>query len=411
MPRWQRPTPPVSRLSRVPAAQMNSLEVPLTAVSYAAQIGIGEPALDGLLHPAVPFRTQLAHDAATIADVPTFSSTPTLRADLATLQTLIPKVEAKAVSYGDVVAFTTKMSADIDAVWYKDYARLQADVAKWQPPGTFEVHVARAASDIRGVPGGGAEISGSIYVLEGTGPPDSKQELIQAAGEYKTATGEFSGELSPKAKLAWQHLQTDQSDQRFAATVQQGLTVALTGARPPFVGNTTFAGTSMTPGLNYLGDLNKLVTSASQDLHDTALAQATAASGRLMGEILFLALLALVSLGGVVVGGRFLTRPLKKLAGAAQQVHSGDFDLERLPDSGPREVVIATDAFNDMASTLKAVEAKAVALAAEDLSDPELLTPLPGQDRPRPAGVGRHPGRADPRARAPAPAPARGRHP
>jgi diguanylate cyclase (GGDEF)-like protein len=89
--------------------------------------------------------------------------------------------------------------------------------------------------------------------------------------------------------------------------------------------------------------------------------------------------LALVSLGGVVVGGRGLARPLKKLAAAAQRVHSGNFNLERLPEAGPREVVIATSAFNDMASTLKAVEAKAVALAAEDLSDPELLTPLPGE--------------------------------
>ena len=130
-----------------------------------------------------------------------------------------------------------------------------------------------------------------------------------------------------------------------------------------------------------------------------------------MGELLFLALLALVGFGGVVVGGRVLTRPLKKLAAAALQVHSGDFDLERLPDSGPREVVTTTAAFNDMASTLKAVEAKAVALAAEDLSDPELLIPLPGSDGPRPAGLGGHPRRQDPRARAAAPAAARGRHP
>ena len=71
----------------------------------------------------------------------------------------------------------------------------------------------------------------------------------------------------------------------------------------------------MTPGIHYLGDLNKLVTAASQDLHDTALAQASAASDRLAGEIVFLALLALVGFGGVVVGGRVLIRPLKKLAG------------------------------------------------------------------------------------------------
>jgi diguanylate cyclase (GGDEF)-like protein len=360
-------------------AQMNSLEVPLSAVSYAAQIGISEPVLDTLLTPAVPFSKQLAQGTATIVGFPTFSSTPTLRADVAELQAMIPKVTAKAVSFDEVHVFLTKMASDIDHVWYQAYNRLQADVSSWQPPGTFEVHVSALRQTYQAFLAGGHEIEGAIFVLEGIGPADSKQELIQAAGEYQTATGEFSGELSPKAHQAWRHLQTDPSDQRFAATIQQGLTVALTGSKPPFIGNAKFAGESMTPGVHYLGDLNKLVTAASQDLHDTALTQASAASDRLVGELLFLALLALVGFGGVIAGGRVLTRPLKKLAAAALQVHSGDFDLERLPDSGPREVVTTTEAFNDMASTLKAVEAKAVALAAEDLSDPELLIPLPGR--------------------------------
>ena len=360
-------------------AQMNSLEVPLSAVSYAAQIGISEPVLDTLLHPAVPFSKQLAQGTATIADFSTFSSTPILRADVAELQAMIPKVAAKTVTFNDVHVFLTKMASDIDNVWYTAYNRLQADVASWQPPGTFEVHVSALRQTYQAFLAGGHEIEGAIFVLEGTGPADSKQELIQAAGEYQTATGEFTGQLSPKAEQAWRYLQANPSDQRFAATIQQGLGVALTGSQPPFSGNATFAGASMAPGVHYLGDLNKLVTSASQDLHDTALIQASAASNRLAGEIVFLALLALVGFGGVIVGGRVLTRPLKKLAAAALQVHSGDFDLERLPDSGPREVVTTTEAFNDMASTLKAVEAKAVALAAEDLSDPELLTPLPGR--------------------------------
>jgi diguanylate cyclase (GGDEF)-like protein len=360
-------------------AQMNSLEVPLSAVSYAAQIGISEPVLDKLLNPSVPFSKQLAQGTATIAGFPTFSSTPTLRADVTELQAIIPKVAAKTVSFNDVHVFLTKMASDIDNIWYKDYNRLQVDVGSWQPPGTFEVHVSALRQTYQAFLAGGHEIEGAIFVLEGNGPADAKQELIQAAGEYQTATAEFKGQLSPDAKQAWQHLQTDPSDHQFAATIQQGLDVALTGSKPPFVNNATFAGSSMTPGVHYLGDLNKLVTSASQDLHDTALAQAATASGRLVGELLFLALLALVGFGGVIVGGRVLTRPLKKLAAAALQVHSGEFDLERLPDSGPREVVTTTEAFNDMALTLRAVEAKAVALAAEDLSDPELLIPLPGR--------------------------------
>jgi diguanylate cyclase (GGDEF)-like protein len=76
---------------------------------------------------------------------------------------------------------------------------------------------------------------------------------------------------------------------------------------------------------------------------------------------------------------RVFTGPLKKLAGAAHRVGDGEFDLEPLSDRGPREVIATNAAFNDMASTLKAVEAKAMALAAEDLSHDELRVPLPGR--------------------------------
>ncbi len=360
-------------------AELSTVEVPLAAVSYAAQIGISEPVLDQLLHPKIPFQDQLAQGAAAIAGFSTFSSTPTMRADSSELRAMIPKVAAKTTSFADVNTFFTKMGADIDSIWYRDYNQLQAEIDSWQPPGSFEVHASAMRQSYQAFLAGGAEISGAIYVLEGTGPTNAKQQLIQAAGEFQTATSEFAGQLSPNAEKAWRHLQTDPADTHFAATIQQAVTVALTGAPPPFVANLAFASTSMTPGLNYLTDLNKLVTSASQDLHNTATVQASAAASRFIGEIIFLTLLALICLGGVIVAGRVLTRPLKKLAAAATQVHNGEFDLAQLPDTGPREVVTTTLAFNDMASTLKAVEAKAVALAAEDLSDPELLIPLPGR--------------------------------
>ena len=49
---------------------------------------------------------------------------------------------------------------------------------------------------------------------------------------------------------------------------------------------------------------------------------------------------------------------------------------DTLPETGPREVVTTTAAFNDMSSTLKAVETTAVALADEDRLD---LGPRPRQ--------------------------------
>jgi len=360
-------------------AQMSSLEVPLAAVSYAAQIGITEPVLNELLHPAIPFQDQLAQGTAMIAGYPTFSSTPTMRADVSELRAMIPAVAARTISFSTVNAFFVKMGADVDDIWYRDYDRLQADIESWRPMASFEVHTSALRQTYQAFLAGDGEIAGAIYVLEGIGPANAKQQLIQAAGQYQSATSEFAGQLSPKAAQAWRYLQKDPADVHFAATIHQGVAVAIGDTKPPFVDNLAFASTSMTPGLSYLRDLNKLVTSASEDLHDTAVAQATSATGQFANEIIFLTLLALICLGGVLVVGRVLTRPLKRLAAGANQVHNGDFDLERLPETGPREVVTTTAAFNDMASTLKAVEAKAVALAAEDLSDPELLTPLPGR--------------------------------
>jgi len=369
-----------ARLEIVAAAraQMNSLEVPMSAVSYAAQIGVSESVLDSLLKPAVPYGVQLGQSSAKISAVPTFSSTPALRADVTELHSVIPRIANHTISYDDVHTFMTKMSADIDTVWYRDYNQLQTDIALWQPPGSFEVHASALRQTYAAFLAGGHEIEGGIFVLEGTGPSGAKQELIQASGDFATATGEFVGHLGPKAQAAWKDLESNQADRHFKATIQQGVTVALNGLPAPFIGNLQFAGNSERPGLRYLTALDTLVVAASQDLHDSALTQAGQASRHFTYELSFLVLLGLVSFGGVVMAGRVLTRPLKDLAVAARQVHNGQFDLERLPNRGPREVVATTGAFNDMASTLKAVESKTVALAAEDLTHPELLTPLPG---------------------------------
>jgi diguanylate cyclase (GGDEF)-like protein len=360
-------------------AQMNPLSVPLLAVSYSAQLGISEPVLDTLLKPAIPFRVQLAQGTSRISGYPTFSSTPTLREDVAQLRALIPKVMANTVSFSTAHDFMAKMSADIDNIWYEKYNQLQADISTWQAPGSFEVHAAALRQTYEAFLAGGHEVEGAIYVLQGTGPADAKQELVQSAGDFGTATSEFSGHLSPMAQAAWSHVQHDPADVQFAGTVNQGLGVALNGSPPPFVDNLAFAGSSMSPGLHYLANLNSLVTAASRDLHNTALALASSATRRLVGEIIFLAVLIAISVGGVLIAGRVLTRPLKRLATTASQVQNGDFEVPQLPETGPREVVTTTAAFNDMSSTLKAVESTAVALGDEDLSHLEQLNPLPGR--------------------------------
>jgi diguanylate cyclase (GGDEF)-like protein len=360
-------------------AQLNAVVVPVSAVSYASSIGVSETELDDALKPAVPFADQLDEGMARLAALPFFSSTPTLRADLVGLRTTISKITTDAISYNSVHTFVSKVAADVDSIWYQGYGRLQSDIAAWQPPGSFEVRASALRQTYVAFLAADNEVEGGVYVLEGTGPPGAKQELIQGAGRLQIATSEFVGYLGPKAQAVWSDLQHNAADKQFEATIQRGLTVALDDLPAPFLNNLQFAGSSERPGLQYVAAYNRLVVAASRDLQDSALAQASVASQHFVDEILLLGLLALVTVGGVVVASRLLTRPVKELTAAAGRVHDGEFDLERLPDRGPREVVTATASFNDMTSTLKALESKAVALAAEDFSHPELFIPLPGR--------------------------------
>lgn len=360
-------------------AQVSVLSVPLAAVSYTAGLGVSESLLNTLLKPAVPFQEQLTRGRATVADFPTFSSTAALRADVVELRTVSLGVAGGTMSYAKVTTFIVKMALDVDTVWSTTYDHLQADISKWRPPGSFAVHASTLRQTYQAFLAGDQVAEGAALVLEGDKAPETKRLLIQAVGEYEVATGQFIGHLSPKAQAAWDAMQAKPANQRFEATIQQGLNVALTGRRSPYVGNVQFAGAAMAPSLQYAADLNKLVVAAAQDLRDSASADASKAAHQFDDELVLLAVLALFSLGGVLAASRVLTRPLRRLAATAQQVHDGTFDLEPLPDRGPKELVTTTRAFNDMASTLKGVESRAVALAAEDFSHPELLNPLPGR--------------------------------
>lgn len=105
---------------------------------------------------------------------------------------LIPKIQARKTTFTEVHGSLTKMADDINTLWYRDFNRLQDNIATWGPPGVFEVHAAALYQAYQAFLAGGHEIEGGIYVLEGTGPADSQQELIQAAGEFHSATNELA---------------------------------------------------------------------------------------------------------------------------------------------------------------------------------------------------------------------------
>jgi diguanylate cyclase (GGDEF)-like protein len=359
------------------SAQFDQVDVPSMAVSYAHQLHVSITTLSSLL--GVDFSSTIQQSITTIQDNATFQSTPRLRGDTTALLAIIPKVEDGTIAFTPVENLTDQFRADLENLWLADFNNLESAVARWQPPGSFEVHVAALRQAYQAFIEGGDEIEGGIYVMTGEGGLGARQELVQSAGAYQIATQQFEGHLGPLAESAWRSLQNNTSDQKFQQTINTAFSVALKNGKAPWSSDPALAGPAMTAALTFLGNIESLVGGASADLHNTAAGAASAAEHDFVQAICFLLFLAAVSASGVFFAGRSLSRPLQKLAAAAQKVSGGEFNLEWLPDEGPREVVATNAAFNDMASTLKAVEAKTVALAAEDLRHPELQVPLPGR--------------------------------
>src|ERR1019366_9582168 len=93
------------------------------------------------------------------------------------------------------------------------------------------------------------------------------------------------------------------------------------------------------------------------------------------GVLIFFIILAI---GGALLLARSVGQPLDRIMDAAHSIRAGEFDLQPLDETGPRELGAAAAAFNEMTSTLRAVEAHAVALASGNLDDAVLQAPLPG---------------------------------
>ncbi len=358
-------------------AKVNDIRVPAMAVSFAAQIGVDETELGQLLH--LNFPNYLKTGKASIQSDPVFVSTPRLRADTNELYSILPKIPIDAISFNDVKTFMTKYAQDIDNLWYADFAKLQDNIKTWQPPGSFSIHLDALRQTYVAFLNGGNEIEGAIYVNEGEEGAPAKLELIQAAGTFASAASEFQNNLGPLGNKAWQELKASQASKSFNFTIAQGIYTALYGGQPAFASNVSLAGQAMRNGLTYLDKLSSLVRSASLDLFNVANSQAASASNQFISEVVLLFVLLVISIGGIIFAGRTLTKPLKGLSDAAQRVHSGEFNLEKLAETGPQEVALTTIAFNEMTSTLKAVETTTMALAAEDISHPDLQVPLPGK--------------------------------
>ena len=129
----------------------------------------------------------------------------------------------------------------------------------------------------------------------------------------------------------------------------------------------------------WANSLSALVLASSADLRSATEAQARSATTTLVETSLLMVLFLVVMMGTVFVLGRQVRRPLDRIVDAASSVREGELEIPLLDESGPKELALAAAAFNEMTSTLRAVQSQAIALSRGQLDDPVLQRQLPGR--------------------------------
>jgi diguanylate cyclase (GGDEF)-like protein len=122
-----------------------------------------------------------------------------------------------------------------------------------------------------------------------------------------------------------------------------------------------------------------VVLASSADLRVATASQANSATRDLYLTFIAMIVLILGAIGSVLAFGRAIRRPLARIASALKSVQVGQLEFPQLDETGPREIALASEAFNEMSSTLRAVQAQAIALSRGELDNPVLQRPLPGQ--------------------------------
>jgi diguanylate cyclase (GGDEF)-like protein len=216
-------------------------------------------------------------------------------------------------------------------------------------------------------------------LLTAIATPAQVQSLIVSHQQFVASTRSFPASLGPHGAAAWKTLAEGPVTTRFAAYVRTGIAVGLGHLDPPFATSSSGIGEIARVEVAWANSLTEVVLASSVDLRTATADQANSATHDLIVTYALTSLLVVLALGAVLILSRQVRRPLDHIVAAATSVREGELDTPALDESGPKELALASAAFNEMASTLRAVQAQAIALSGGDLDNPILRRQLPGR--------------------------------
>lgn len=354
---------------------------PSEALVAARAYGISEQQLDALLHTDAAADLARARRDVNIQKVfgpgGQFSRVP------AELVGVRRSVDDGTTTQQALESFFTALSATVERAWSKNFDALRAtsewvDAAPTQNALTALGHTFTAFTAGLGeetLHGGGSLET----VLTSQATPAETLSLVVSHDQFTTATDGFPHGLGPASSKSWRALRANSFDDAFMRDVQLGIATSLGHTTPPLAGDSDGIADLARAEVAWAGALTDLALSSSTDLRAATVSQANAATRELTLTVAAFGVLLLAELAVVLFVGRQVRRPLARLVTAATLVREGELELPHLPESGPKELALAASAFNEMSSTLQAVQEQAIALANAEFDDPALQRSLPGR--------------------------------
>ncbi len=355
--------------------------IPSQSIVTSRAFNVSPAALDSLL--GVNVQAELVAARRAVDHQATFGTDGPFHRQFTGLLALRRSIDAGTATPAQVATAFNQLDSRIEQRWQGTYDELAGAGGSSDTPTTRRRLQALGSSFEAFTAGVGEEnlrSGGSLEtVLTQTPTPAQLESLIVSRQRFEDSTRSFPGSLGPEGVLAWTALTHDPLNRQFSGYVGTAIAVGLEDLPPPVSLTGGGVGEVARSEVAWASSLSTRVLAASADLRAATAAQAGSATTTLIVTCLLLLLVFIVVLVAVVVLSRQVQEPLDRIVDAASSVREGELDIPLLDESGPKELATAASAFNEMAATLRAVQAQAIALAGGDLDDPVLLHQLPGR--------------------------------
>jgi diguanylate cyclase (GGDEF)-like protein len=291
-------------------------------------------------------------------------------------------ITGDSASPAQVASVFNGLGSTIDGFWEKTFATLETSSQSSDSVATRN-RLGALSSSFEAFSSGLAEENlqgGSLEsVLVNSFTAAAIESLIVSHQQFDQATSRFPSALGPRGAAAWKVLSDQRLSRSFDSYVTLAIAVGLEKGPPAYAGDTAAISEIARSEVEWAHSLTSVVLASSADLRVATATQAASATRDLYLTCFFMLALILGAIGSVLAFSRAVRRPLAHIASALKSVQEGELEVPQLDETGPREITLASRAFNEMSSTLRAVQAQAIALSLGQLDDPVLQRPLPGQ--------------------------------